>query len=244
MAESDLRNPPARPASPEPLRSARALRRAALGALAAEVGHELQGPLNLFRMTQERLGRGDALDAEDLSLLEEELERLSRLSARLRALARSSLELRLASPLEIVQAALATAPPLTLDSEELELDLEPESPVAITCDLALIACAVRELIDNALDARTRHAGVRFQRGQELGLCVWDDGPGLELELPQAMSWGVTTRPTAAGIGLTLVLRAARAHGFGFELRRGQAQTEAWLLIPARALGDATTARRR
>lgn len=242
MAESDPRNVPASSASPEPLRvlEHRALRRAALGALAAEVGHELQGPLNLFRLTQERLGRGDALDAEDLSLLAEELDRLSRLSARLRTLARSSLELGLASPREIVASALA-APPLPVDAEALELELE--APVAITCDKRLIAWALRELIDNALESRTRHAGVRFHRGSEVGLCVWDDGPGLELELPQAMSWGSTTHPGATGIGLTLVLRAARAHGFSFELRRREGHTEAWLLIPPRALSEAAAARR-
>lgn len=240
MDESDPRPPLTRAAAPPP--SVRALRRAALGALAAEVGHELQGPLNLFRLTRERLARGDRLDAEDLSLLEEELGRLSRLSARLRSLAHGALELRAASPREIVETALAMAP-LAHDANELRIEIDPRSEMVVVCDVGLIAGAVRELIDNALESRARQAGVRFQSEPEAGLCVWDDGPGLELELERAMSWGVTTRPMAAGIGLALALRAARAHGFGLDLRRQGERTEAWLLIPARALRRAETAAR-
>jgi signal transduction histidine kinase len=236
MAESDPRPPLTPPASPEPVRSVRSARRAALGALAAEVGHELQGPLNLFRLTHERLARGSALDDEDLALLDEELARLSRLSARLRTLAQNRLELGAASPRELVEAALS-APP-ALGAESLELDVEPASSVTLGCDLELLAGAVRELIDNALEARERRAGVRFEAGPQPGLCVWDDGAGIELELAQAMTWGVTTRPLAAGIGLTLALRAARAHGFTLELRRSADLTEAWLLFPASALRDA------
>lgn len=226
MAESA-----SRPASP-----LRSLRRAALGALAAEVGHELQGPVNLFRLTQERIARGDTLDAEDLVLLDEELSRLSRLSGRLRELSRSSLELGLATPQELVASALTSVPfPTTPDA--LDLDLEPPSSVLVACDLELIAVALRELIDNALEARKLRAGVRFQTLPEAGFCVWDDGDGLQIELARAMTWGVSTRPKSAGIGLTLALRAARAHGFTLDLLRREARTEAWLLIPARSLRE-------
>jgi signal transduction histidine kinase len=191
----------------------------------------------LFRLTHERLARGSTLDDEDLSLLDEELGRLGRLSARLRGLAQTSLELGVASPRAIVESALASPPP-KLGAGALELALEAPAPVGVTCDLELVAGAVRELIDNALEARKLRAGVRFQAGPVAGFCVWDDGDGLEIDASRAMSWGVTTRPLAAGIGLTLALRAARAHGFTLELRREAGLTEAWLLIPARALRDA------
>jgi len=95
--------------------------------------------------------------------------------------------------------------------------------------------ALGELIDNALEARTERAGVRFRLGDTPGFCVWDDGPGFEIAAERALAWGVTTRPAAAGLGLTLALRMARAHGFNLELRRAPPLTEAWLLIPAREL---------
>jgi signal transduction histidine kinase len=221
-----------------PAHAARALRRATLAAFAAELGHELQGPMNLFRLTKERLARGEQLDQDDVSMLDEELERLSRLSGRLRELAHGSLLKVVCSPREIVDAALGYAPTPASLGLELQLDVSP--PLQLSCDLPLLARAVRELIDNALEARATRAGVRFRTGEGGGLCVWDDGPGFELDAARAMSWGVSTRPLAAGLGLTLALRAARAHGFSLELRREPPLTEAWLLIPGQALRSGPT----
>jgi len=203
-------------------------RRAVVGALAAELGHDLQGPLNLFRMSLERLTRGEALDQEDLSLLAEELERLGQLNARLRGLARASLEKIACTPRQLIELALG---PRQL--EEFTLDATDE--LSFACDPRALSQALRELIDNALAARTQRAGVRFQHGPTPGFCVWDDGSGFELSQETALGWGATTRPSAAGLGLTLALRAARAHGFNLELRRVPPHTEAWLLVPAREL---------
>jgi signal transduction histidine kinase len=221
MADNDSTSPAAR--------AAQVLRRAALGAFAAELGHELQGPMNLFRLTKERLARGDVLDNDDVALLGEELERLSRLCGRLRQLAHSGLQKTKCSPLEIVEAALC-ASALDSDSASLELELDADPALCILCDPSVLGQAVRELIDNALAARASRAGVRFNAVDPVGLCVWDDGAGFTLDPVKAMSWGVSTRPSAAGVGLTLALRAARAHGFSLELRREAGLTEAWLLM--------------
>lgn len=201
-----------------------------MAALAAELGHDLQGPLNLFRLSLERLNRGDTLDAEDLSLLGEELERLAQLNARLRGMARasSSLQKVSCSPRQLVASVLG---PAALEG----FTVQATDEVTITCDPTLLGHALRELIDNALAARVTRAGVRFERGATPGFCVWDDGAGFELGTAASLSWGATTRPSAAGLGLTLAVRAARAHGFNLELRRTQLHTEAWLLVPARDL---------
>src|SRR5262245_41958697 len=81
-------------------------RRALVGALAADVGHELAGALTLFRLTVDRLEAGAALDAEELSVLREELEHLSRLRARLRELARRPPEPRVVPVKLLLDAAL------------------------------------------------------------------------------------------------------------------------------------------
>lgn len=205
-------------------------RRAVVAALAAELGHDLQGPLNLFRLSLERLNRGDALDQEDLSLLGEELERMGQLNTRLRGLARSSASLRRVScsPRELVELALGKAP-------IAGLAVDATDQVTLACDPTLLAQALKELVANALEARKAQAGVRFERGGTPGFCVWDDGAGFELGVDTALAWGATTRPDAAGLGLTVALRAARAHGFNLELRRAPPYTEAWLLVPAAEL---------
>jgi signal transduction histidine kinase len=209
---------------------ARLARRAALGALAAELGHDLQGPLNLFRSTTERLERGEPLDAEDASLLREELERLSGINARLRALSRVTMNRERCTPGQLLARALSSdlgPPPPSLD-----VDLSAAGDFELQGDPALLARALRELVDNALEARRERAGVRFERAEVPCFCVWDDGEGFELEAGAAMRFGVTTRDGAAGLGLTLALRAARAHGFRLEFLRRAALTEARLVIVA------------
>ncbi len=218
------------------LRALRAAeRRAAAGALAAELGHELQGPFNLFRLATDRLERGEALDQEDVGLLREELDRLSRLNARLRQLAQTSLQRVACTPRQLVELVLSEPRP----GADLELDVADEP--AFLCDPLLLSQALAELVDNALEARSARAGVRFSGGETSGFCVWDDGAGFEIAAETSLGWGVTTRPAAAGLGLTLALRLARAHGFNLELRRVPPLTEAWLLIPARELAATVTA---
>jgi signal transduction histidine kinase len=217
------------------LPSPTAERRLAVGALAAELGHDLQGPLNLFRLHAERLARGETLDEEDLSLLREELERMSVISGRLRELARVSGQKVACTPRQLVDLAVAT-----LDRAP-ELETDATDGVTLVCNPTLLSQALRELADNALAAKATRAGIRFQAGEAAGFCVWDDGQGLELSTPRALAWGVTTRPFAAGLGLTVALRAARAHGFDLQLRRVPPRTEAWILIPPRELaGQAAT----
>ncbi len=204
-------------------------RRAALGTLAAELGHDLQGPLNLFRLATDRAARGEPLDAEDISLLREELERLSRVSARLRALATTPLARRRCTPSDVIVAACHGAEPVTL----ARLGEMADHSVLIDCDPVLLGLALRELIDNAQAAKAKEVGLRFSSAEPSGFCVWDDGAGFALDFASALAWGATTKPGAAGIGLTLALRVARAHGFRLEVTRAASQTQLWLLIPTR-----------
>ena len=209
-------------------------RRAAVGALAAELGHDLQSALNLFRLSLDRLTRGQALDQEDLSLLGEELERLGQLNGRLRGLARASASLQKVPcrPRQVIDLALEGA-----SFEGLTVEASEQVAITFACDPQVLAQALRELLANAVEARQSHAGVRFEHGATPGFCVWDDGAGFELPPEAALAWGVTTRPAAVGLGLTVALRAARAHGFNLELRRVPPYTEAWLLVPARELSQ-------
>jgi signal transduction histidine kinase len=200
----------------------RSERRAVFGALAAELGHDLQGPLNLLRMARGRLSNGQALDQEELLALGEEIERLAELSVRLRTLARTTGQSGPTSARALVEEALAAR-----DCQPFVLDVSPG--VELHGDRALLVLALRELIDNALDARRRLAGVRYELGERSGFCVWDDGPGFELDTGTALGWGASTKPDAAGMGLTLVLRVARAHGYRLEVARRDELTEVWLL---------------
>ncbi|MDF3068671.1 MAG: Sensor protein of zinc sigma-54-dependent two-component system [Polyangiaceae bacterium] len=194
--------------------------------------------MNVFRLITERLGRGQPLDAEDTALLREELDRLSGMGKRLRELSRWSLTRTEHTPRHLLELALASSPALSAD--RLELDVGAPEGVRIACDASLIGRALRELLDNALEARSHRAGARWEQGEEPCLCVWDDGDGFALEPGQAARFGVTTRAEAAGLGLTLAVRAVRAHGFRLEFSRTEGRTEARLRFVAPAGGEPST----
>jgi signal transduction histidine kinase len=195
--------------------------------MAAELGHDLQGPLNLFRLMTERVEQGESLDAEDASLMREELDRLRSLSQRLRELSRWSPQPAEHLAREVVRVALALPPAIVPSAVELQLG---DSDLAVACDLELTARALRELVDNALEARRERVGLRIELGERPCFCVWDDGAGFVREPSTVMRFGQTTREGAAGIGLTLALRAARAQGFRLELGQTDHCTEARLVL--------------
>jgi len=217
----------------------RAARRAAAGALAAELGHELQAPLNLFRLLAERLAKGQAPDAEDISLLLDELGRLGKINARLRELSRSALAKAEWSLDELLQQALSCSAAASNLQPPLEIELGAMPP-RLLCDKELLGRALAELIDNAIEARETRAGVRFEAAETPALCVWDDGAAPLLPTATASAFGATTRPGAAGLGLTMALRIARAHGFLLHLQRHGAVTEARLSFPLRDLRGLVT----
>jgi signal transduction histidine kinase len=209
--------------------------RVLLGALAAELSHDLQGPLNLFRLMTERVARGAPLEADDVELLQEELARLGRMNARLRELAVGGAGKAPSTPGRLLELA-AQAASIDDQTPSLTLDAAAGDAYELSCDAPRLGFALGELLRNALEARQEVAGVRFfMLGDATGFCVWDDGPGFTVDFEQALSWGVTTKSGAAGLGLTLALRAARAHGYSLECHRTPGLTEVRLLIPAREL---------
>lgn len=212
--------------------SVRAHRAAATRALAAELGHEIQGGISFFRLMAERLNRGQQLDAEELTALAEELERFSALSGRLREFARIPLTRSHHTPRAVLEAACLLATP-SARPLPLELAFEGENDVLLSCDINVLAQGLAALIDNALEAKATRAGVTVTSGESVSVCVWDDGPGFEQGAHAALRWGVSTRPGALGLGLTLALRSARAHGFSLEHEREPGRTLATLRVPAR-----------
>ena len=217
-----------RQSSPQPSQRSR---RAVLGALAAELGHDLQGPANLFRLTIERVRAGASLDADDLLMLDEELARLSQLTSRLRALAQCPLQRARCAAQDVMRAALGQAD----SAGSFDLDLDSGKTCQLHCDRQLLGLALAELLDNASAAKASRAGLRFSATGKSGFCAWDDGAGFAVDSARALGWGVTTKPGAAGLGLTLALRAARAHGYNLEITRQGSLTEVWMLIPAREI---------
>lgn len=171
------------------------------------------------------------MDADDLLMLDEELARLGRVTARLRALTQSPLHRARCAAQDVMRAAVEQAD----SAASLSFDFDSAEACQLHCDQQLLGQALAELLDNASAAKATRAGLRFAAAGKSGFCVWDDGAGFGASGATALGWGVTTKPGAAGLGLTLALRAARAHGYNLEISRHGSLTEVWMLIPAREI---------
>jgi signal transduction histidine kinase len=201
-----------------------------VGALAATLGHELQAPLNLFRLLVEQLERGAVPDAEDVGLLREELEHLIALNRRLRTLANPPRADGVLSLREWVERAAAG---VQIESATgLEIGALPE--LRLAGDPQLLVVALTELFENALEHRRAGAGVYYRAPE---LVVWDDGPGFGMTLGEAQAFGTRTGRAAAGLGLLLAQRAFRSHGLSLSMSRLEARTELSIVLGAAAMAS-------
>ena len=122
----------------------------------------------------------------------------------------------------------------------LEVDIQPGPQVNILADGDQLDQLLINLLGNAVDAAIETGGgvqVRWSElngyGQQLELCIEDEGPGL----PDRRNLFVpffTTKPQGSGIGLVLSRQIAEAHGgsLSLENRHPQAGCRARLRLPS------------
>lgn len=207
-------------------------REALVETVAAEVAHEVRYPLNFFRSLFERVGRGHALEAEDLDIGREEVDRLERLVSGLRRMAAHRLERKETRVLDLCARAEA----LLRDSlGERALALDVDASAAVRCDLDQVTQVLVNLLANALDAAGAEGelGLAWEAGSSgAELSVWDTGPGFAGEPGRLFAPWYTTKPRGTGLGLAISLRLARAHGWNLAGARRGARTVFTLSIPS------------
>lgn len=108
-----------------------------------------------------------------------------------------------------------------LDAQEIEIEVDVPSALAVRADHDMLRRAVLNLVLNALDAMPDGGeliitGVDGLYGCELE--VADNGPGLSDEaLRRACEPFYTTKSTGTGLGLAIVQRTAEMHGGRFSV---------------------------
>lgn len=201
-------------------------RLAALGGMAGAVLHEVRNPLAAITVYLDLL-RAEAQGDEGRDLAE-------------RALAEGE---RLGGFLEDFQVFAGLRPPrlepVALDGllddalrhlrwpESVRLERGLAADQHVQGDRRLLAHAVRNLLQNALEALGGAQGVvwvrAIQQGAVLSIEVEDSGPGIAKERrEQVFEPTFTTRPGGLGLGLTVVERVAEAHGGRVDVRPGAA----------------------
>jgi signal transduction histidine kinase len=205
--------------------------------LAAEIAHEVRYPINYFRSVFQRGTQIGKLDAEEIEIGCEEVDRLERLVSGLRRVAHHRLERR------VVPLALLAARTEVLLRDALGprgLDITISEGVSLRCDLDQATQVLVNLLSNALDAagndgrvgliwQVREGQAREGEGGEL--VIWDDGPGFGGDVSQLFAPWFTTKPRGTGLGLAITQRIVRAHGWSIDARRAEGRTQFVIAIP-------------
>jgi signal transduction histidine kinase len=194
-------------------------REALVETVAAEIAHEIRYPINYFRSIFERGAQGAELDADDVDVGREEVDRLERLVSGLKRMATHRLERTPESLLDLCHRAET----LLRDAlGERRVELQVDERAVVRCDVDKMLQILVNLLSNGLEAAGRdgRVGVRWQNHAEGGeLIVWDDGPGFAGDPARLFAPWFTTKPRGTGLGLAITHRLVRAHGWNVAAKR-------------------------
>ncbi|MBI4872562.1 MAG: hypothetical protein HY814_13460 [Candidatus Riflebacteria bacterium] len=198
-----------------------ARRLAEIGSIAATVAHEVRNPLNTIdgAMYYLRTVHGQDADiCEYTQLVEDQVSRITDVTAHLADAGRPLEAAR--EPLELNAFVRETALRLLRTHAAPRVDLEfvlASSLLTLTADRHQMTQALENLIENSLQAIDGNGKIVLETemtdGKQVSLRVSDSGPGIPAEhRERVFEPFFSTRPGATGLGLTIVNRAALAHG--------------------------------
>ncbi len=193
---------------------------AEVGALAAQVAHEIKRPLAGIRGAMELIAQEYAMSDAEKGLLSKVDDELAHLDETIRDL------LSLARPVGItpkpldlhavIDAALARVSGLPgADRVAVTRSYAPDVP-ALTGDATRLEQAILNLCVNAIEAMPEGGRLGITTRREDGTVavdVTDSGVGIPPEnLEKVLQPFVSTKPHGTGLGLPLVARVVAAHG--------------------------------
>lgn len=197
----------------------RSERLASLGRMAAGLVHEIGNPLATMRLRCENALVGNSERSRTaIEAILPQITRLDELLGALRLLTRATeLHRRPIELLPFLKARLEEiSPAATQGNVQLQLDPEPGKEVRLPIDERSFARAVDNLLLNAIQHTPQ--GGKVILGARVGpdscqISVRDTGPGVIDQIRERIFEPfVTSRADGMGLGLSLVLEIAEAHG--------------------------------
>jgi two-component system sensor histidine kinase HydH len=219
-------------------------RLAAMGEISAGIAHEFRNALHALAGLAKLIARRAEGDARIGPLAEEvlgETARMERILDELRLFVRPD-ELR-SSTFSVPDLVRSVLVPFAGDpgASGVRFQMAMASPLpALTGDRALLAQALRNLVQNAVQAMGGTGtltvrGIAFGAGggdpSHVRIAVQDTGPGIPDGVREKIFTPFfTTRPEGTGLGLPLVQKAVASHGGSVEVESGPGQGSVFTLF--------------
>lgn len=175
---------------------------------ASVVSHDLRNPLNVAQGYLDILQ--EDIDRDELSLVDNALDRMGTLITELLELARSNDEVGEATPVSMT--ATAESGWRSVDTSEATLDT-PESDRQVVADESRLQQLFENLFRNAIEHAGPDVCVTVGTTPE-GFYVADNGPGIpSAKRARIFEAGYTTEENGTGFGLSIVQQIATGHNW-------------------------------
>jgi signal transduction histidine kinase len=194
---------------------------ASLGMLAAGVAHEIRNPLTAIKAAlfiQQKKFRAGSEEYNDVSVVEREILRLERIVNDFLLFARpTEPELGIVLVEQLLSETQKFLAP-QLARSNIQLVLEPSSPMQIRADAAQIKQVLINLVQNAADSIEQDGivklrGRRDRKNNVVILEVADNGKGIPPEIEKRLfDPFFTTKDTGTGLGLSIAASIIQKHG--------------------------------
>lgn len=216
----------------------------ALGGLAAAAAHELGSPLGTIAVVVKEMSRDvrpESPLAEDVALLQSQVERCREILARLARRPSTEAETQTFSDLGIANLVEMAAQPWRRANIGFAVNLKGVGEAPILPRRPEIIHGLSNLLQNAMEFAHSHVAVEVNWDERaIQLEILDDGPGLNVDILSALGEPyVTSRPDSGGMGLgvfiamNLLRRSGATIAFANRLGGGTRVSVNW---PRSALG--------
>ena len=215
--------------------AAREDKRLALGMLGAEISHEIAYPLNFLRYLLREGHEDRPLDARDLEAGREEIGRLERMFATLHKLKVPEPRLEPVLVLPRVRRAVDLIREL-VDEHDIKVAIDVPPHLHVMAEPDRLVQIFANLLRNAAQAVPAGGAIgiraRPDGDGDVGLEVWDDGPGVAADVaPAIFNPFVSGREGGVGLGLAVTFRLVRGFGWNIGVRREEGRTVFGVEVP-------------
>ena len=205
------------------IRRARFERLATLGRFSTQLAHDLKNPLAALKgaaqylVEQIRRGKPISAEAELVSLMLEQIDRLAAVVERYQRISRIEPDFALLQVNELVRDVLALQPFASVaKAVSVRVELDEKLPPCFG-DRQLLFVALENVVRNAFEAMPNGGRLTVRTGPDgndrLLISVEDTGEGMNPRVQErAFDDFFTTKPQGTGLGLTFARRVAEAHG--------------------------------